>query len=112
VEAWDEVELEDFLRSIHRDRHAAAWFLAGLGGLRRGEILALRWRNVHVEDSTVTIVEGLSRTSVGLDFTMPKTDRGKRTIKVSPRVVAELRDAKVRQANRNCGSDLSTRTRG
>ena len=43
-------------------------------GARRGEVLALRWRNVELEQGTVRIVESLEQRKTGLRFKSPKTE--------------------------------------
>jgi integrase len=87
---WNEIEMEVFLDRARHDRLAAGWFLAVLGGLRRGEILGLRWGDVDLDASTVTITRSLSRNSKGLTIEEPKTRRSRRTIEISPRLVAVL----------------------
>jgi integrase len=40
--------------------------------MRRGEILALRWKNVHLELGTLRVVESLEQTKTGIRFKAPK----------------------------------------
>lgn len=57
-------------------------------GMRRGEILALRWKNVDFETATVRVVESVEKTrKCGLRFKEPKT--GKTRAVVLPRIVLE-----------------------
>src|SRR5262249_47383005 len=44
-------------------------------GMRRGETLALRWKNVDLERGTLRVVESLEQTKSGIRFKAPKTDR-------------------------------------
>ena len=44
-------------------------------GMRRGEILALRWKNVDLERGAVRVMESLEQTKDGIRFKAPKTDR-------------------------------------
>jgi integrase len=71
--------------------------LAVLCGLRRGEICALRWRNVDLNAASISIVESLEQTKAGLRFKSPKSGKG-RTVALSATVVDELRAYRVRRA--------------
>jgi integrase len=64
----------------------------GLGtGLRRGELLALRWQDIDLEAGSLRVERSLEQTRAGLRFKTPKTARSRRTIWLSPAVVSELR---------------------
>ena len=54
--------------------------LAITTGMRRGEILALRWKNVDFEKQTIRIVESLEQTKNGLRFKSPKTEKTRAVI--------------------------------
>jgi integrase len=66
-------------------------------GMRRGEILALRWRNVSLNSGIIRIVESLEETKAGLRFEAPKTDRT-RSVLLPSFAVEELRRLKCEQA--------------
>jgi integrase len=67
-------------------------------GMRRGEVLALRWRNVDFERASVRVIESLEQTSAsGLRFKPPKSNRA-RTITLPTFAVDELRRLKREQA--------------
>ncbi len=68
-------------------------------GLRKGELLALRWEHLDLDAMTLTVVGSLSRRpGVGLVEDTPKTSRSRRTIPMPGFVVQALRSQKVRQA--------------
>jgi integrase len=71
--------------------------LAVLCGLRRGEICALRWRNVDLVTGQISVVESLEQTKAGLRFKSPKSGKG-RTVALSATVVDELRAHRVKRA--------------
>jgi integrase len=71
--------------------------LAGLCGLRRGEICALRWKNVDLANGQLSVVESLEQTKAGLRFKSPKSGKG-RTVALLPTVVAELRAYRAKRA--------------
>jgi len=71
--------------------------LALATGMRRGEVLAIRWRNIDLERGSLRIVESLEQTRAGLRFKSPKTDRS-RAVTLPSFVVEELRRLKREQA--------------
>src|SRR3954453_15571389 len=81
----------------HRGRAFIPTILAVLCGLRRGEILALRWRHLDLDQGQLAVGESLEQTSAGLRFKETKSGRA-RTVALSATVVAELRAHRARQA--------------
>lgn len=71
--------------------------LALVTGMRRGEILALRWKNVDLDRGMLRVTESLEQTKAGIRFKAPKTDRT-RAITLPAFAVAELRRLKRQQA--------------
>jgi integrase len=71
--------------------------LALTTGMRRGEILAIRWKNVDLDRSVAGVVQSLEQTKDGLRFKDAKTHRN-RAINLPPFVVEELRRFKRHQA--------------
>lgn len=67
-------------------------------GLRRGELLALRWQDIDLDSGVLMVVRSLEQTNDGLRFKAPKTKRGKRPVVLPASIVDVLRDHKVRQA--------------
>ena len=65
--------------------------------MRRGEILALRWKNVDLDRGMLRVTESLEQTKAGIRFKAPKTDRT-RAITLPAFAVAELRRLKRQQA--------------
>jgi integrase len=66
-------------------------------GMRRGEILALRWRNVDLEHGLLRVMESLEQTKAALRFKAPKTEKA-RAITLPAFAVDELRRLKRQQA--------------
>lgn len=65
--------------------------LAVTCGLRRGEILALRWQDVDLEAGTLSVRRSLEETRSGLRFKEPKTHRSRRPIALPPLTVEVLK---------------------
>jgi integrase len=76
-----------------------AVLLAVACGLRRGEIVALKWRNLDLGAATLTVAESTVPTRRGMHTGPTKSSRS-RTVAVPAFVVAELRQHRVMMAER------------
>lgn len=68
-----------------------------LTGLRRGELLALRWQNIDLDRAEATVRGSLQRQNGALVVAPPKTTGSKRTIALSPSAVALFKDHRTVQ---------------
>src|ERR1700733_13544752 len=73
--------------------------LALTTGMRRGEILALRWKNVDFEKKTVRVVESLEQTNKGIRFKAPKTEKS-RAVLLPNYAIEELQRLRKEQAEK------------
>ena len=71
--------------------------LALATGMRRGELLALRWQDVNLDEASLKVERSLEQTKGGLRFKSPKTRHSRRTISLPPSAVAMLRDHRKSQ---------------
>src|SRR5262245_62692341 len=66
--------------------------LALATGMRRNEMLGLRWRDVDLDVGRLTIEQSLEETAAyGIRVKGPKTKHGRRTISLPVHLVTELR---------------------
>lgn len=95
-ETWSQEEVHTFLRSIDGLRLAAAWRLS-LYGLRRGEVLGLRWEDIDLKNQAMTVRQ--TRVLVGTQVIIekPKTTNGERTLPLDAEVTAGLKALRKRQ---------------
>jgi integrase len=72
--------------------------VSAVTGLRRGEILALRWRNVDLDKGSLWVTESLEHTrEYGIRFKGPKSTSSKRFVPLSPECVELLRSHRAAQ---------------
>jgi integrase len=72
--------------------------LAVTTGLRRGELLGLRWQDVDLDGGKLAVRQSLEQTRAGLAFKQPKTQKGRRTVTLPPMTLEALRRHKAEQA--------------
>ncbi len=99
IEYLDPSDAVKLLRTAAGTRLHAPIFLALATGVRRGELLALRWSDLDLDRGSLTVAQAIEQTKAGgLRFKPPKTKRSRRVIALSPSVVDLLRVHKVQQA--------------
>ncbi|HAM54327.1 MAG TPA: hypothetical protein DCQ64_02515 [Candidatus Rokubacteria bacterium] len=98
VTALDEATTAALLAETDGSRYAAAALVAVTTGLRRGELLALRWRDVDLDAATLRVARSADEEAgKPVVFKAPKTGKG-RTIGLMAATVAALRRHKATQA--------------
>lgn len=85
MQTWSADELRAFLSHIREDRLYALWLLAATTGMRRGELLDLRWRDVDLGADRLSVVAS-------------KTAAGRRSVALDPATVAALKRWRKQQA--------------
>ena len=98
MRALDENETATLLGLLGASRLHMAVMLAVTTGLRRGEILGLRWSNVDLAKGTITVVQSLEQTKEGLRFKSPKTHRSRRSLALPAIAIEALRSHRAKQA--------------
>ena len=80
------------------DRLAALYVLAVYLGLRRAELLGLRWVDVDLETGDLEVVQTLQRVGGQLQAVPPKTRSSRRTVPLPEPCLVALRQHRRRQA--------------
>lgn len=85
------------LAAARGNRQWAAYELAVRIGLRRGEVLGLRWKDVDLVDGSVTIRQTIQRVGGELLIAAPKTQRSARRVALPDECVTALRARRAQQ---------------
>lgn len=91
IEVLDDAQVATLLRTMKGTRHYTPTLVAATTGLRRGELLGLRWQDVDLKAGTLAVRQSLEQTKAGLRFKAPKTKRSARTITLPLVTVEALR---------------------
>ncbi|MFF7190641.1 tyrosine-type recombinase/integrase [Streptomyces sp. NPDC008222] len=97
VMVWTLQQTAEFLDFIVDDRHFPAWHLVLFHGLRRGELAALSWDEVDLDEEIIHISEQLVSISYEVHEDDPKAD-SVRDIKLNRDSVMLLRAWREKQA--------------
>jgi integrase len=99
-ETWTQAEMIRFLEAVDEHQDAALWQVTAWTGLRRGELVALQWADVDLDESKIAISRSVGKGLDGLHDKRPKSDAGRRTVELDEPLVAVLRAHKKEQLER------------
>jgi integrase len=91
-------EARTLLETATGDRLEALYVLAIHTGMRRGELLGLKWADVDLENATIRVRQTLTRKGTGHVLGEPKTKKSRRTVRLTQKAVEALRSHGARQA--------------
>jgi integrase len=96
--AWTEPQVDRLLATTADHRWAIAFRLGVLYGLRRSEVLALRWDDLDVKASTLRIDESLVATNRGAAWGNAKNERSRCTIPIDSETMRVFARRRAEQA--------------
>jgi integrase len=88
---FDMAQTAELLETMRGTRLLIPVVLGVLCGLRRGEIAALRWRNVDLFAGKVAVVESAEQTATGVRYKPPKSGRGRASLLACPQAQKGMR---------------------
>lgn len=97
-ETWTPDELNQFLTTVVDHRLFAAFVLSATTGMRRGELLGLRWRDVDLDAGRLSIVSTITTVNGRAIESTTKTNKSRRRIALDGGTVAVLRAHQERQS--------------
>ena len=95
-------QIQQFLAAARGHRQEALFVLALATGMRRGELLGLKWQDLNLEQGTLQVRRILTRIpsklpGKGFEEAEPKTDKGRRRIALAPFAAEALRQHRLSQ---------------
>jgi len=96
MKTYDLAQTAELLEALRGNRMFIPTILAGLCGLRRGEIAALRWHHVDFDAGSISIEQSAEQTHASVRYKPPKSGRA-RTVAMGATVAAELRAHRLAQ---------------
>jgi len=96
MQTWDDFEVRQFLDTAKSSVYYALFHTALFTGMRRSELLGLKWADVEIQQ--IDVCRALHQLKDGsYIFTQPKSEKSRRTIALSPSSVLVLAEHKERQ---------------
>jgi integrase len=101
-------EQNKFMAAILNDRLGMLFLLDLATGLRRGELLALKWNDVNLKEKYIKVTHSVTRvrnfdgegTKTKLLTQDPKTEKGKRVIPLMDNIVTALKEYKTAETDK------------
>lgn len=96
-QAWTAEQVNRYLRHIKEHRLYPLYYLALSTGMRRGELLGLRWQDIHWDDKSLSVNQSLVVAGGKIRISSTKTESSRRSISLSPTELSTLRAHRKRQ---------------
>jgi integrase len=90
----DPTQIKALLSAARGDRLKALYMFAIHTGLRRSEILGLKWTDVDLEAGVLSVQRSLDTNGT---FNPPKRNKSRRTIKLTDQAIEALKSRRARQ---------------
>lgn len=97
MRALDPAQAATLLAAAEGDRLYVPIMVTLASGLRRGELLGLRWADTDLEAGTIMVRQSAEETASGIGFKSPKTPRSLRMLPIGDSVVAALKRHRAQQ---------------
>jgi integrase len=98
MNTWDEDDIIHFLNAAKDTPYYALFHTALFTGMRRSELLALRWQDIDFMYSHISVSRSLHHLNDGsYIFTQPKSAKSQRIISLSPSAIIALKEHREKQ---------------
>ncbi|CAN5679382.1 hypothetical protein BH20ACT21_BH20ACT21_12700 [soil metagenome] len=107
MRTWSPSELRSFLEGVAHEPLYPVFLVAATTGMRRGEVLGLRWGDVDLDAGRAAIQQTVVCVGHQVCISRPKTAKGRRSVPLDPFTVGVLRALHQAQTTHALdGSDL------
>ncbi len=100
MKTWTAAEAQQFLEVASQSVYGPIWLVSLFTGMRRGELLGLRWQDVDWERSVLSVRQGVSLLNGTPEEGGLKSKSARREVPIEPEVVAALREHRAKQNER------------
>ena len=98
MQTWDEDEVNQFLEYAKDSPYYSLFYTALFTGMRRSELLALRWQDIDFIYGQIYVNRSLHQLKDGsFIFTQPKSAKSSRTIALTPSTILMLKEYQEQQ---------------
>lgn len=97
---WDAAQARRFLSVARQSSYGPIWIVALTTGMRRGELLGLRWKDADIEGGVLHVRQSIGLLHGQITISQPKSDTSRRAVPVEPQVIAALREHRAKQNER------------
>ncbi|NLE78607.1 MAG: site-specific integrase, partial [Rhodococcus sp.] len=91
MKVWTAEQLRDFLAGITEHRMYPTIYLAASTGMRRGEVLGIRWEDIDLDGLRLSVRNSVLNVAYAIEISEVKTDTSRRTVDLEPRTVGVLK---------------------
>jgi len=95
---WSPAEVSRFLEHVQDDRLFVLFRLAVMSGMRRGELLGLRWQDLDLDRECLSVSQTAVTVGSGVEFSTPKTRSGRRVVAIDAITTEALRQHRLKQS--------------
>ncbi|WP_370014643.1 tyrosine-type recombinase/integrase [Peribacillus sp. B2I2] len=98
MKIWSFDEIDSFLNQCKGERHYLTFLIAIYTGMRKGELLGLKWSDIDFEKKVIRIQRSLSHIpNKGYQLSTLKTKKSKRQVPIQDFLIKALKALKERQ---------------
>jgi len=99
-QVWTSAEQGRFLAAAAEEHHHPLWHVLITTGLRRGELLGLRWADLDLTRHHLRVEQQVAMVGTRLEITSVKTEKSRRVLELPPSLVPMLLEHRTRQRER------------
>lgn len=116
IQPFTEEQAQVFLTAIAGHKWEALFVLALATGMRRGELIGLKWQDINFKAATLQVVRVLTRVPTKMPQrehvyieAEPKTEKSRRSVQLAPFVLEALKEHHVHQREIKLKADADWR---